>query len=149
MYPQDDIMCPEYFETKEDRRRRLEPVTLDVSFCSLLRLKSLIWWSGRWTQGADARNEMHQEVWCRHLTASSWSLIGAANFVTPTFRENEDLLQWLEKQIPPFETLRDWNDDPERTHNDIRDAIKRALNAVQEAIQEQEGRKVNEMLSRR
>lgn len=149
MKPEDDIMCPEYFETKEHRLRKLEPVTLDVSFRSLLRLKSLIWWSGRWTQNADARNEMGESVWCRHLTASSWSLIGAANFITPTFRENEDLLQWLEKQLPPGETLRDWNDDPERTQNDIRDIIRRALSAVQEAIQEQEAIEVNRLLSRR
>ena len=81
-----------------------------------------------WTQDAMARNEQGAEVYSNSRYAISWCLGGALNCASQGFSLNRRVE--LRKYLGLDLDVPSWNDDPNRTKEDVikllRDAAKRA-----------------------
>jgi hypothetical protein len=106
---------------------------LNMSGSELLREAGALVALG-WCQHAEARTQHGAAVDIAAGNAAEWSLLGALQ--TVTFRDSSTSIEDLREALTAIAeviddpSLSDWNDDPDRTQEEVTDMLERAEGLV-------------------
>lgn len=83
-----------------------------------MKIKELLDVESKWTQGVNARDQLHQSVEVHHPNARQWCLLGA---VHKCYSGDMFTLVWnrIRSKVSNYFPHR-WNDDPKRTFAEVR-----------------------------
>lgn len=85
-----------------------------------MKIRELYTDKSKWTQGANARNELG--ALCRFDLGTCFCLMGAATKCYG-FHESTNILLRINKALSG--SVVDWNDAPERTFEDVKELVER------------------------
>jgi hypothetical protein len=83
-----------------------------------MKLQELFSDSGKWTQGADAKDCFGDVVQFHSDSAESWCVGGALNKCYPDFSEMAKTMRKIVEYLD-IHSISVWNDSPERKFDDI------------------------------
>jgi hypothetical protein len=77
----------------------------------------------RWVKGSEARSEYGHMCRPTHKAAVCWCLVGALSFV---YRNEVEHWQAMRRVFQFVKSIRTWNDDSNRTFDELLDLVRRA-----------------------